>query len=96
MLSSLRDFGLGKKTTESMIQEEVHHLCRFFEEEGEGGKKSVDASLALTQASTNVICSLVLGQRCGSGKEFEQIATMLQPTRQSGMPLLFIFLMRYR
>ena len=94
MLSSLRDFGFGKNTTESMIKEEVEQLCRFFEEEGESGRKSVDTNLEVFKAATNVICSLVFAQRLGSEKEFEGVTAMLLKTREVRAPFVLLVVIR--
>ncbi|KAL1260228.1 hypothetical protein QQF64_008055 [Cirrhinus molitorella] len=59
-LTTLRDFGMGRKRMEQWIQEESRHLLKSFEE-----TKSTpfDPAFFLSRAVSNVICSLVFGQR---------------------------------
>ncbi|CAM4557665.1 unnamed protein product [Leuciscus chuanchicus] len=59
-LTTLRDFGMGRKRMEQWIQEESEHLLKSFEETR---SKPVDPVFFLSRAVSNVICSLVFGQR---------------------------------
>ncbi|KAG5269807.1 hypothetical protein AALO_G00206370 [Alosa alosa] len=59
-LSTLRDFGMGRKRMEQWIQEESRHLLESMRQ-----TKSApfDPTFFLSRAVSNVICSLVFGQR---------------------------------
>ncbi|XP_051534498.1 cytochrome P450 2G1-like [Myxocyprinus asiaticus] len=59
-LTTLRDFGMGRKRMEQWIQEESRHLLKSFEETNSA---PVDPTFFLSRAVSNVICSLVFGQR---------------------------------
>ena len=59
-LRALRDFGMGKAAMVANIQEEVRHLIGACER---NIGKPVDPSYTLTNAVSNVICSLVFGRR---------------------------------
>ncbi|KAK2881632.1 hypothetical protein QQF64_008056 [Cirrhinus molitorella] len=59
-LTTLRDFGMGRKRMEQWIQEESRHLLKSFEETK---STPVDPIFFLSRAVSNVICSLVFGQR---------------------------------
>lgn len=59
-LTTLRDFGMGRKRMEQWIQEESENLLKSFEETR---SKPVDPIFFLSRAVSNVICSLVFGQR---------------------------------
>ncbi|XP_031756601.1 cytochrome P450 2J6 isoform X1 [Xenopus tropicalis] len=59
-LSTLRSFGLGKKSMEDRIQEENMHLIQAFK-----NSKDVlfDPHFVLENAVSNIICSIVFGRR---------------------------------
>ncbi|KAL6467707.1 hypothetical protein MHYP_G00233840 [Metynnis hypsauchen] len=59
-LTTLRDFGMGRKRMEGWIQEESKHLLETFRE-----TKSApfDPMFYLSRTVSNVICALVFGQR---------------------------------
>ncbi|XP_056120637.1 cytochrome P450 2C31-like isoform X2 [Rhinichthys klamathensis goyatoka] len=59
-LTTLRDFGMGRKRMEQWIQDEKLHLLNSFEETK---STPVDPTFFLSRAVSNVICSLVFGQR---------------------------------
>ncbi|XP_051720028.1 cytochrome P450 2G1-like [Ctenopharyngodon idella] len=59
-LTTLRDFGMGRKRMEQWIQEESRHLLDSFEETK---STPVDPAFFMSRAVSNVICSLVFGQR---------------------------------
>ncbi|XP_056144591.1 cytochrome P450 2K1-like [Lampris incognitus] len=59
-LSTLRDFGMGKKSIQSKIIEECHHLIDEFEKH-EG--KAFDTTQAVTYAASNIISAIMYGDR---------------------------------
>ncbi|KAM3597560.1 uncharacterized protein V6R79_006150 [Siganus canaliculatus] len=59
-LSTLRDFGMGKRTAEEKIIEECHYLAQTFE--GLKGKP-YDPKCLFNYATSNIICSIVYGSR---------------------------------
>ncbi|XP_074775942.1 cytochrome P450 2K4-like [Athene noctua] len=59
-LSTLRDFGMGRRTVEIRILEEVNSLIRYFESYH---GKPFDTKMILNNAVSNVICSILFGER---------------------------------
>ncbi|KAM4631938.1 cytochrome P450 2K1-like isoform 2-T2 [Discoglossus pictus] len=59
-LSTLRDFGMGKKTIESRIQDELNPLLEHFNSHN---GKAFDSFFILNSAVSNVICSIIFGNR---------------------------------
>ncbi|XP_064647300.1 cytochrome P450 2U1-like isoform X2 [Lineus longissimus] len=59
-LSVLRDFGMGKIMIQEKIQEEATGLLRELEQYN---NKNIDLKLLLTMSVSNIICSIVFGQR---------------------------------
>ncbi|XP_067321655.1 cytochrome P450 2B4-like [Anolis sagrei] len=60
-LSTLRDFGMGKKTMSERVQEEACCLVKDITASVQGNK--FDLSKSITNAASNVICSVLLGRR---------------------------------
>ncbi|XP_063780142.1 cytochrome P450 2D20-like [Pseudophryne corroboree] len=59
-LSTLRNFGMGKKSMEERVREEAGYLCSAFQDE-EGCP--FDPFMVLNNAVSNVICSIIFGER---------------------------------
>ncbi|XP_063793850.1 cytochrome P450 2C18-like [Pseudophryne corroboree] len=75
-LMTLRNFGMGKKSTEERIQEE----CRFLRDEfNKTSGAPIDPTFLLTIAVSNMICSIVFGERFEyEDKEFLGLHAMLK------------------
>ncbi|KAF5923109.1 hypothetical protein HPG69_012198 [Diceros bicornis minor] len=59
-LTTLRNFGLGKKSLEERIQEEAHHLIQAIEEEN---GQPFNPHFKINNAVSNIICSITFGER---------------------------------
>uniref|UniRef100_A0A8D0HA98 unspecific monooxygenase n=1 Tax=Sphenodon punctatus TaxID=8508 RepID=A0A8D0HA98_SPHPU len=59
-LTTLRNFGMGKKSIEERIQEEAQSLLEKFRETQ---KTPFDPTFLLSCATSNVICSVIFGKR---------------------------------
>ncbi|KAK7795349.1 hypothetical protein U0070_011003, partial [Myodes glareolus] len=59
-LSTMRDFGLGKKSLEQWVTEEAGHLCDAFTKEA---GQSFNPTTLLNKGACNVISSLIYAQR---------------------------------
>ncbi|XP_069593146.1 cytochrome P450 2D15-like isoform X1 [Ranitomeya imitator] len=58
-ISTLRNFGMGKKSLEERVTEEAQALCSAFKSQ----KDQFDPILLINNAARNVICSLAFGDR---------------------------------
>ncbi|XP_028670436.2 cytochrome P450 2K1-like [Erpetoichthys calabaricus] len=59
-LSTLKDFGMGKRILEEKILEEIGHLTQVFQEQN---GKPFEARQDISVAVSNIICSIVYGKR---------------------------------
>ncbi|XP_054996031.1 cytochrome P450 2J2-like [Sorex araneus] len=59
-LTTLRNFGLGKKSLEERIQEEAYYLIQLIKEEN---GKPFDPHFKINNAVSNIICSITFGER---------------------------------
>uniref|UniRef100_A0A8C1VXH5 Uncharacterized protein n=1 Tax=Cyprinus carpio TaxID=7962 RepID=A0A8C1VXH5_CYPCA len=69
-LTTLRDFGLGKRSMEQRILEEVKYICSHLEE---SAGKSIDPEHLYHQAASNIIASIIFGSRFNYQDEYFQI-----------------------
>ncbi|XP_068575138.1 cytochrome P450 2K1-like [Cebidichthys violaceus] len=89
-LSNLRDFGMGKKTAEEKIIEEIQNLINVFERH-EG--KPFSATQSINYAVSNIICSIVYGSRFDySDTEFKRMVDRANDNfRLSGSPSIQLY-----
>ncbi|XP_067865509.1 cytochrome P450 2K1-like [Heterodontus francisci] len=90
MLSTLRDFGMGKKSVEEKIIEEAGFLVRKIESyKGQ----PFDTDVITNFATANVICSIVFGDRFDyEDKTFLSIGNMVHESfRLLGSPMVQVF-----
>nr|XP_057905477.1 cytochrome P450 2K1-like isoform X2 [Doryrhamphus excisus] len=59
-LTTLRDFGMGKRLTEQKIIEESHYLTEEFEKHK---GKAFDTTMLMSYATSNIISAIVFGKR---------------------------------
>ncbi|XP_070703566.1 uncharacterized protein [Pempheris klunzingeri] len=89
-LSTLRDFGMGKKAAEEKIIEETQYLIKEFEKHE--GKPFVATKL-VNNAVSNIICSIVYGSRFNySDPEFTSMVSRAnENVRLSGSPSIQLY-----
>uniref|UniRef100_A0A673IIB5 Cytochrome P450, family 2, subfamily X, polypeptide 10.2 n=1 Tax=Sinocyclocheilus rhinocerous TaxID=307959 RepID=A0A673IIB5_9TELE len=68
-LTTLRNFGLGKRSMEQRILEEVKYICSHLEE---SAGKSIDPEHLYHQAASNIIASIIFGSRFTYKDEYFQ------------------------
>ncbi|XP_077130962.1 cytochrome P450 2K1-like isoform X2 [Ranitomeya variabilis] len=74
-LSTLRDFGMGKKSVEARIQDELMPLIESFRSHN---GKPFDTHMVINSAVSNVICSIIFGKRFEyDDPTFEKLIKML-------------------
>ena len=77
-LSTFRDFGIGKSTFQDKISEEIQFVTAEFYNHG---KNPFDPETVLTNAISNVICSVIFGCRFQySDTEFHRLLELLDKT----------------
>ncbi|XP_067996832.1 cytochrome P450 2J2-like isoform X2 [Melanerpes formicivorus] len=77
-LSTLRNFGLGKRSLEERIQEECRYLVDAF---GEEQGNSFNPHFQLTNAVSNIICSITFGNRFEyHDEDFQKLLHLLDET----------------
>nr|DBA19480.1 TPA: hypothetical protein GDO54_015313 [Pyxicephalus adspersus] len=89
-LSTLRDFGMGKKTIETRIQDELIPLIENFKSHN---GKPFDNDSILNCAVSNVICSIIFGERFEyHDSTFQKLVhTMSENEKLSGAAKLVLF-----
>ncbi|XP_069087574.1 cytochrome P450 2D15-like isoform X2 [Pleurodeles waltl] len=92
-LTTMRNFGLGKKSLEKRVIEEARYLCSAFESE-EGCP--FDPHHFINNASSNVICSITFGDRFEyDDKQFYRLLDLLKEHMEAAtgfLPQLFNFI----
>ena len=75
-INTLRQFGMGKLSLEVRIQDEIAHLLKCIEsKDGE----PFDPSVILTNSVSNIICSIVFGQRFDyEDQQFHRILKLIE------------------
>nr|XP_033785240.1 cytochrome P450 2D17-like isoform X1 [Geotrypetes seraphini] len=85
-ISTLRNFGLGKKSLEERVIEEAAYLCSVFESK-EG--QPFDAHYIMQNATSNVIASMMFGDRFEyDDKKFQKLLYFLDENMKLGKGLL--------
>ncbi|XP_062381220.1 cytochrome P450 2F2-like isoform X1 [Sardina pilchardus] len=75
-LSTLRNFGLGKRSMEQRILEETTHLCTLLEKSAGG---CMDPQHLFHHAASNIICSIIFGSRFHyDDPYFQTLITMME------------------
>ncbi|KAM5152298.1 cytochrome P450 2K1-like [Mantella aurantiaca] len=89
-LSTLRDFGMGKKTIEVRIQDELIPLIEYFKSHN---GHPFDTELIMNCATSNVICSIIFGERFEyNDSTFKSLVRILgENMKMAGSPKLVLF-----
>ncbi|KAF1379517.1 hypothetical protein PFLUV_G00176870 [Perca fluviatilis] len=89
-LTTLRDFGMGKRVAEQKILEECHHLIQMFAKH-EG--KPFDTACPVNYATSNIISSIVYGSRFDySDPRFKNMVRRANETiRVTGSPQIQLY-----
>ncbi|XP_063796510.1 cytochrome P450 2D15 [Pseudophryne corroboree] len=85
-LSTLRNFGMGKKSLEERVTEEVHCMCSVFK-----SQKGIafDPCFHITKAVSNVICSIAFGDRFAyDDAKFQKLLKLFEAALKSESGLL--------
>ncbi|XP_078496972.1 cytochrome P450 2D15-like isoform X3 [Lissotriton helveticus] len=85
-LSTLRDFGLGKKSLAERVTEEAGFLCSAFKSKD---GRPFDPHLMMNNAVSNVICSIIFGDRFEyDDKHFRKVLKLFDDIINSGTDIL--------
>ncbi|XP_054857096.1 cytochrome P450 2K6-like isoform X2 [Eublepharis macularius] len=89
-LTTLRDYGMGRRTIEDRIVEECHSLIRKFES---FGGKPFDNTTVLNAAVANIIVSILLGKRYEyEDPSFVKLLNLFnENTRLAGSPSVTLY-----
>ncbi|KAM5151822.1 cytochrome P450 2K1-like [Mantella aurantiaca] len=89
-LSTIREFLMGNKTMETSIQEELISVIEYFKSHN---GKPFDASLIMECAMSNVICSLIFGEKFDySDQRFKKIVRLANEFgKLPGTPKLLLY-----
>ncbi|KAM9316377.1 cytochrome P450 2K1-like [Gastrophryne carolinensis] len=89
-ISTLRDFGMGKKTIENKIIEECEYLVKTFKS---FGGRPCENSMIMNAATANIIVSIVLGHRFNyEDPIFLRLLHLLQENiRLAGSPMVMLY-----
>ncbi|XP_035692181.1 cytochrome P450 2J6-like [Branchiostoma floridae] len=90
LTTTLRDFGLGKKSMELRIQEEANELCNWL---ASYNGRPIETGNLLSNAASNIICSVVFGSRFAyDDQDFRRMLDLLERgTRLSMVGQIFNF-----
>ncbi|XP_078496980.1 cytochrome P450 2D6-like [Lissotriton helveticus] len=85
-LSTLRDFGLGKKSLAERVTEEAGFLCSAFKSKN---GRPFDPHLMINNAVSNVICSIIFGDRFEyDDKKFQKVLKLFDDIVHAGTDIL--------